>query len=85
MIAFEVSDMSCGHCVGAITQALKAADPQAQVQVDLASRSVRIEAPQLGEPQLAEAIRAAGYTPIAVARPVAPPAARSAGGCCGCR
>ena len=80
MIAFEVSDMSCGHCVGAITQALKAADPQAQVQVDLASRSVRIEAAQVGEPQLAEAIRAAGDTPVAVA----PPAARSAGGCCGC-
>jgi copper chaperone len=66
MIAFEVHDMSCGHCVGAITQALKAADPGAQVEFDLASHRVKIQPAAADESALAEAIREAGYTPQAV-------------------
>lgn len=27
MLAFEVKDMTCGHCVDAITKAVEAADP----------------------------------------------------------
>ena len=63
MIAFEVQDMSCGHCVGAITQALKAVDPGAQVEVDLAAHRVKIQPAAADEAELAEAIREAGYTP----------------------
>jgi copper chaperone len=63
MIAFEVQDMSCGHCVGAITQAVKSADPGAQVEVDLASHRVKIQPAAADEAELAEAIREAGYTP----------------------
>lgn len=66
MIAFEVQDMSCGHCVGAITQALKAADPGAQVEIDLATHRVKIQPAVADESALAEAIREAGYTPQAL-------------------
>ena len=66
MIAFEVQDMSCGHCVGAITRALKAADEGAQVEIDLAAHRVRVEPAAASAEALAEAIREAGYTPVAV-------------------
>lgn len=60
---FDVPDMSCGHCVGAITQALKAADPAAKVQVDLASHRVQVDNHQVSAQVLADAITEAGYTP----------------------
>ncbi len=43
MIAFEVNDMTCGHCVRAITEAVHCADNGARVQVDLAAHRVQIE------------------------------------------
>jgi len=64
MIAFEVNDMTCGHCAGTITQALKAADREAQVHIDLASHRVRIEPATANAQELADAIRQAGYTPV---------------------
>ncbi len=63
MIAFEVPDMSCGHCVGAITQALKEADPQAQVAIDLARHRVEVAASQRSADELCAVIAEAGYTP----------------------
>ncbi len=67
MITFEVQDMSCGHCVGAITQAVQAAAPGAQVHVDLASHRVEIEPAGASREVLAAAIEDAGYTPVALA------------------
>lgn len=64
MIRFEVNDMSCGHCVGAITRALKEADAQARVQIDLASHRVEIEPGQADAATLQAAIAEAGYTPV---------------------
>jgi copper chaperone len=55
--------MSCGHCASAITQALKAADPGVQVQLDLASHRVQVEPVSANAAQLAAAIKDAGYTP----------------------
>lgn len=86
MIAFEVKDMTCGHCVSTITKAVKAADKDATVQIDLASHIVTIapaaaDAVTLG----AAAITEAGYTPVAVnATLPSQPAAAGAkrGGCC---
>jgi copper chaperone len=66
VIVFEVNDMSCGHCVSTITQALKAADPGAAVRVDLATHRVEVQAPAADAPRLGETIRAAGYTPVLV-------------------
>ncbi len=62
MIEFEIPALSCGHCVQAVTQAVKAADPAAQVQVDLARKRVQVQssaAPEVLAAQLAEA----GYPP----------------------
>jgi copper chaperone len=64
MISFEVNDMSCGHCVGAITQAVKAADKEAKVQIDLAKHRVDIEPASAGAKELHDAIQEAGYTPV---------------------
>ena len=63
MLAFEVKDMTCGHCVGAITKAVEAADPGARVQVDLAAHRVQIHPVSSDRAGLAEAITAAGYRP----------------------
>jgi len=67
MIAFEVKDMTCGHCVSAITQAVKDADERAQVRIDLGTHRVEIDPAAAGAQALAEAIREAGYTPVALA------------------
>ena len=64
MISFQVDDMSCGHCVSTITEALKAADKDATVRIDLATHRVDIEPATVGADGLAEAIKQAGYTPV---------------------
>ena len=64
MIAFEVSDMSCGHCVSSITQAVKQTDQAAQVRVDLATHRVEIESSATSAEAFGDAIREAGYTPV---------------------
>jgi copper chaperone len=66
MIAFQVNDMSCGHCVNAITQAIKAKDKEAQVRIDLGTHRVEIESGQADARVLHEAITQAGYTPVPV-------------------
>jgi copper chaperone len=66
MIAFEVNDMTCGHCVSTITKALKATDQDARVQIDLATHRVQVEPATADAEELAEAIRDAGYTPVPV-------------------
>lgn len=58
---FTVDGMSCGHCVKAITQAVRALDPQAQVRVDLNERRVEVESDR-SRVALADAIRDEGYT-----------------------
>jgi copper chaperone len=84
MLAFEVKDMTCGHCVSAITRAVEAADPGARVQVDLVAHRVQIDPVSSGRARLAEAISAAGYTPEGSdgQGEVSEPAKK--GGCC-CR
>lgn len=65
MIAFQVDDMSCGHCVKAITQAVREADPAAKVHIDLATHRVEIEPARADAQALSRAITDAGYTPVA--------------------
>ena len=66
MIAFEVKDMTCGHCVKVITNALKAADSRADVHIDLARHRVEIEPGASSAAAFADVIREAGYTPVPV-------------------
>lgn len=64
MIAFEVKDMTCGHCVSTITQAVKAVDRNAKVEIDLARHRVEIEPADADARALSDAISDAGYTPL---------------------
>ena len=64
MIAFDVNDMTCGHCVSTITRAVKTADPGARVQIDLATHRVQIEPGDCDADMLRDAIAEAGYTPV---------------------
>lgn len=63
MIDFKIPAMSCGHCVSVITKTAQAADPGAQVQVDLPSHTVKVETSQSRE-SLAAALAKAGYAPV---------------------
>lgn len=58
---FQVQGMTCGHCERAVTQAVKALDPQAQVQIDRPTGKVTVQSDQAREP-LAAAIAEEGYT-----------------------
>lgn len=62
MLEFKLPDMTCGHCVGAVTQALKQVDPEAEVVVDLPQRKVRV-ASATPATTLADALAEAGYPP----------------------
>jgi copper chaperone len=66
MIAFEVNDMSCGHCVSTITKAVMATDQAAKVGIDLGRHLVRIWPGDSDAQQLSDAITDAGYTPVPV-------------------
>ena len=84
MIAFEVNDMTCGHCVSTITKAVKAADQDATVQIDLATHRVQIEPVAANAQQLAHAIVEAGYSPVPVQATPPTTAPSKAGSGCGC-
>ena len=62
MHQFSVSDMTCGHCVSAVTKAVKSVDAQAKVEVSLSDKRVAVRS-SLSQQEIAEAIREAGYTP----------------------
>jgi Cu+-exporting ATPase len=55
-----VEDMSCGHCVGRVTKSVQALDQHAKVDVDLATKKVRVDS-TADLDRIAEAIVAAGY------------------------
>ena len=57
---FDVPKMSCGHCVGAITSELEAADKDAKVNADLETRSIEVQT-NLDPNDVIKAIRRAGY------------------------
>lgn len=86
MISFQVSDMTCGHCVNTITKAMKTIDKDATVQIDLATHRVDIETGAVDAAGLAKVIEDAGYTPVALEKggsfASAPAPTAKRGGCC---
>lgn len=62
MLEFDVQAMSCSHCVAAVTEAVRSADPQADVQVDLESKKVRVES-TVSREHIVAALTEAGYSP----------------------
>lgn len=62
MLEFDIRSMSCGHCVGAVTQAVRELDPEARVDVDLPTHKVRVQTDQPRDKVVA-ALTEAGYPP----------------------
>ncbi|MBW4653363.1 MAG: MFS transporter [Kaiparowitsia implicata GSE-PSE-MK54-09C] len=61
MYNFQVSDMTCSHCVATVEKAVKSVDAAAKVDIDLGSLAVKIESDEPVE-RFAQAIEDAGYT-----------------------
>ncbi|MGJ7579801.1 heavy-metal-associated domain-containing protein [Variovorax sp. RHLX14] len=80
MIAFDIQDMTCGHCVATITRAVAAVDDRAAVRFDLPTHRVEIESSTASAQALSQSIQDAGYTPVAASS--TPAAAASKKGCC---
>jgi len=60
MYELKVENMTCGHCMSRVTQAVKSVDPAAKLDIDLATRQVRIES-VCELPELTDALSEAGY------------------------
>ena len=60
MIELTVKDMTCNHCVGVVTKAVKSVDPNASVNVDLPSKRVQVESAS-GVAAFTKALEEAGY------------------------
>lgn len=63
-VEFIVSDMTCGHCVRTITQAVQACEPGARVEAVIATHRVTVD-PVRDPAAIKAAIENAGYSPIA--------------------
>ena len=60
MQTFKVEGMTCGGCVGAVTRAVQAVDKDAKVEVDLASRTVKVDS-KVAPLQIIDVITNAGF------------------------
>jgi copper chaperone len=66
MVQLNVEGMSCAHCVEAVTKAIKAVDPEAEVEVDLAGKTIEART-SAAAPVVSRAIEDAGYAVNAAA------------------
>ena len=62
MLEFDIRSMTCGHCASVVTQAVKATDPDAKVDVDLPRHKVQVET-MVPRETIAAALSEAGYRP----------------------
>ena len=62
MIELKLPTMTCGHCVKTVTQVLHKLDPQATVDIDLASQQVRLQT-SATEARVREVLDEEGYAP----------------------
>ena len=61
-------DMTCGHCVIAVTRAVEWLDPDAIVQVDFENKQVHVDG-RSSVSELTKALAAAGYAAAPTGRP----------------
>lgn len=62
MLEFNVQGMSCGHCVGRVTAAIRQVDSSAGVAVDLTKGHITVTTERERAPFVA-ALADAGYPP----------------------
>lgn len=61
MIKLRIPDMSCGHCAGVITKAIKDLDKNALVEFDMAERTATVTT-SADQAAVYEALDEAGYS-----------------------
>ncbi|MEB0205536.1 heavy-metal-associated domain-containing protein [Pseudomonas sp. CCC3.1] len=66
MQTFKVDGMTCGGCVRGVTNAIKRIDPDSTVDVDLATKTVKVES-ALAAKDIVGAIEGAGFEVLAKA------------------
>ena len=57
---FQISKMSCGHCVSTIEKAIAKADPSASLQADLDTKAVEVSS-SLSQKEVMQVLEEAGY------------------------
>jgi len=62
MIELNLPTMTCGHCVRTVSETVQGVDAAAKVNVDLATKTVRIESSHPRQ-QFERALSEAGYAP----------------------
>lgn len=67
MLTLQVKGMTCGHCVKAVTAAVREIDPQAEVSIDLGSGRVEVQTKAPAD-AVAAAVAEAGYEVAAQGR-----------------
>ncbi len=60
MTTYRVNGMTCGGCANAVTRAIKAAAPAAEVKVDLSAKTVSVEGNVAAE-TVKTAVKDAGF------------------------
>lgn len=60
MITLKVPDMSCSHCSGVITKALKQLDPDAEIAFDMHNHMVQVQTAKQAA-VLVDTLNNAGY------------------------
>ncbi len=60
MSIYRVDGMTCQGCANAVTNAIKAAQPKAEVKVDLAAKTVTVE-DNVPAATVAQAVKEAGF------------------------
>lgn len=63
MLKLNVPDMTCGHCAGVVTKAVRSVDAGAEVTVDLKTQTVTINA-NSDVAAFTQALEVAGYPAI---------------------
>lgn len=61
MFEFIVSGMTCGSCINSITNAVKASDPKAEVNVDMKEKKVKVTSLKT-QMEIQSFIEEAGYS-----------------------
>ncbi len=60
-LSYTVPEMSCGHCVNAITSEVKSVSGVAEVEIDLETKIVLVSGSELNDMAIRDAISEAGF------------------------
>ena len=82
MTAFHIANMTCGGCAARIQRAIQAMDSEAQIEISVQDKMVKISGAAT-DAEYEAAIQKAGYTPELAAQLEASGAKRDHGACCG--